>query len=223
MAIGGDEAARRLQETQSTLNEDPTLWQPENSEGDQDLSRQAWYLGVGLMQRGQKRLRRGLRWGLALSLGAADRAAATSTQWGSRRLPRPIRNALETRLIQWRTEAAEIVKEGEVEDLKGRALATGALAKLFSDIMDEIGKNPEMQELVQELVGQQGVGMAASVVDNARSVTLTADDAAEGLLRWLFKRTPRRELPPSPAEGQPQTMYVPTAKVEAENPDADSK
>jgi hypothetical protein len=108
-----------------------------------------------------------------------------------------------------------------MEEHKGRALATGALSELITEIMDEVVKNPELQEFVQDMVGQQGMGMATSVADNARSVTLTADDAAEGLLRWLFRRTPRRELPPSPVEGQPQTMYVPTAKVEGEVPDAD--
>jgi hypothetical protein len=125
------------------------------------------------------------------------------------------------RLVQWRSEAAEIIKEGEMEEQKGRALASGALADLITEIMDEVAKNPELQEFVQDVVGQQGVGMATSVVDNARSVTLTADDAAEGLLRWLLRRTPRRELPSSPIEGQPQTMYAPTVKVEGEVTDAD--
>jgi hypothetical protein len=58
--------------------------------------------------------------------------------------------------------------------------------------------------------------MATSAVDNARSVAVTADDAAEGLLRWLFRRTPRRELPPSPIEGESQTMYAPKVKIEGE-------
>jgi hypothetical protein len=63
--------------------------------------------------------------------------------------------------------------------------------------------------------------MATSMMDNARSVTLTADDAADALLRWLFRRKPRQELPPSPVEGQPQTMYAPTARVEGGAPDVD--
>jgi hypothetical protein len=63
--------------------------------------------------------------------------------------------------------------------------------------------------------------MASSVMDNTRSVTLTADDGADALLRWLLRRTPRRELPPSPVEGQRQTMYAPTARVEGGAPDVD--
>lgn len=66
LAIGGDQAARRLQKMQAKLNQDPTLWRVETPAGDQSLRRQAWYLGVGLIQRGQKRLRRGLRRGFEL-------------------------------------------------------------------------------------------------------------------------------------------------------------
>jgi len=215
LAIGGDEAARRLQEMQQKINEDPTLWNSEPPVGNNSIRRQAWHLGVGLIRRGQRRLRRELRRGFELTLGAA------STQWESSRLPNPVRDALEARLVKWRAEAAQIIQEGEMEEQKGRALTTGALSELITEIMDEVVKNPELQEFVQDMVGQQGIGMATSVADNARSVTLTADDAAEGLLRWLFRRTPRRELPPSPVEGQPQTMYTPTAKVEGDVPDAD--
>ena len=50
---------------------------------------------------------------------------------------------------------------------------------------------------------------------------LAAIAAAEALLRFLLRRTPRRELPLSPVEGQPQTMYAPTARVEGGAPDVD--
>ena len=118
-----------------------------------------------------------------------------------------------TRPIQWRVKAAELIEDGELEVQKGRALATGAVTEFISEIMDELAENPDLQEFVQDLVGQQGVGLATSAVDNARSVALTADDAAEGLIRWLFRRTPRRELPSSPVEGIPQTMYMPKVRL----------
>ena len=150
----------------------------------------------------------------------ADRFASASNRWGAGRLSQPIRRPIAAQLGQWRKEAARIVREGELEEQQGRALATGALGSLALEVMDEIAENPEMHEFVQDLIGQQGVGMVTSVMDNARSVTLTADDAGEALLRWLLRRKPRRDLPPSPVEGQPQTMYVPTARVEGEAPDA---
>ena len=61
LASGGDEVAHRLQKMQAKLNQDPTLWRAETPAEYQSLRRQAWYLGVGLIQRGQKRLRRDLR------------------------------------------------------------------------------------------------------------------------------------------------------------------
>ena len=219
LAIGGEEASRRLGEMQRKLDEDPSSWQTERRPAEKSLGRQAWYLGVGLIWRGQKRLRCDLRRGFERLVGTADRASSVAGQRAGSRLPNPVRAALETRLIQWRVKAAALIEEGQLEDQQGRALASGAVTEFIAEIMDEIAKNPELQEFVQDMVGQQGVGMATSMVDNARSVTVTADDAAEGLIRWLFRRTPRRDLPPSPVEGLPQTMYAPKIKIEGENRD----
>jgi len=221
LALGGDEAGRRLQDMQRQLDIDPTLWESRLAAGDRPLRRQAWHLGIGLMTRGQRRLRSGIRRSVDLSLRAAGRVSSASDRWGASRLTRPVRKPIAAQLEQWREEAARIIREGEVEEQQGRALATGALGTLTLEVMDEIAENPDMQEFVQDLIGQQGVGMATSVMDNARSVTLTADDTGEALLRWLLRRKPRRELPSSPVEGQRQTMYVPTTEVEREASDVD--
>jgi hypothetical protein len=221
LALGGDEAARRLQEMQSRLDADPTLWSTEGPADHKTIRRQAWHLGVGLARRGNKRLRRSARRAYERSLRTSGRVATVSRRLGAGRLTRPLRGPIETRLARWRKEAALIQIEGELEERKGRALATGTLAALILEIMDEVAQNPELLDFVQHLLSQQGRGMATSVVDNTRSVTLTADDAAEGLLRWLLRRTPRGELPPSPVEGQPQTMYEPTARVDAGAPNVE--
>ncbi len=221
LALGGDAAARRLQEMQRKLDADPTLWSAQALAGQKTLRRQAWHLGVGLARRGQKGLRRGIRQGYDLSRRAMDRVSSTAGGWGAARLTRPVRKPVEARLAQWRTEAGLIEKEGEIEELKGRALASGVLAALILELMDEIAKNPELLEFIQDLLSQQGRGMATSVMDNTRSVALTADDTVDALLRWLLRRTPRRALPPSPVEGKPQKMYEPTAKVEGGAPDVD--
>jgi hypothetical protein len=92
---------------------------------------------------------------------------------------------------------------------------------LIMEIMDEVAENPQLLEFIEDLLSAQGKGMASTVMDNTRSVALTADDGADALLRWLLRRKPRRELPPSPVEGQRQKMYEPTAKVDGGGPDAD--
>ena len=221
LSLGGDEAGRRLQEMQHRLDADPALWSAQAAAGDKTLRRRAWHLGVGLARRGQRRLRRGIRRSYDLSLRAMDRVSSSPGGRGAGFVTRPVRKPIEARLAHWRRQAALIQWEGELEEQKGRALARGTLVTLIQEVMDELATNPELQEFVGSLIGQQGVGMATSVMDNARSVTLTADDAADGLLRWLLRRTPRSELPPSPVEGQPQTMYEPTARVEGGAPDVD--
>ncbi len=221
LALGGDEAARRLQEMQRKLDEDPTLWNAQGLTEQKSFRRRAWHLGVGLTKRGQRRLRKGIRQSYDLSLRAMNRVSSAPGARGAGLLTRPVRRPLEAQVLRWRREAALIQQEGELEELQGRALATGTLGALILEIMDEVATNPELLDFVQDLLSQQGKGMASSIMDNTRSVTLTADDTADALLRWLLRRTPRRDLPPSPVEGQRQTMYEPTVKVEGGAPDVD--
>ncbi len=221
LSIGGDEAARRLQEMQDRLDAEPSLWESEASTGQKSLGRQAWHLGVGLVNRGQKRLRRGIRNSYERSLRALDWASSTPERWGAGFVTRPVRRPIEARVLRWRQQAALIEREGELEEQIGRAFTKGMLIDLILEIMDEVAENPQLLEFVQDLLSHQGKGMATSVMDNTRSVTLTADDGADALLRWLLRRKPRRELPPSPVEGRRQTMYAPTAKVDEGEPDAD--
>ena len=221
LSIGGDEAARRLQEMQEKLDADPTLWESEASTGQKSLSRQAWHLGVGLVNRGQKRLRRGIRSSYDRSLRALDWASSAPERWGAGFVTRPVRKPMAARVQRWRQQAALIEKEGEQEEQKGRAFTKGMIIDLILEIMDEVAANPELLEFVQDLLSQQGRGMATSVVDNTRAVALTADDSADALLRWLLRRKPRQDLPPSPVEGQRQRMYEPTVRVDEETPDVE--
>jgi hypothetical protein len=98
LALGGDEAARRLQEIQRKLDADPTLWSAESPAGDKTLRRQAWHLGVSLMRRGQKWLRRGIRSSYDLSQRAMDRVSSTPGGRGAVRLTRPVRRPIEAQL-----------------------------------------------------------------------------------------------------------------------------
>ena len=221
LAIGGEEAARRLQEVQNKLDADPSLWNPAGPAGQKGLRRRAWHLGIGMARRHQKRLRRRIRSSYDRSLRVLGRVSSAPERWGAGFMTRPVRQPIQKRVLKWRQQAAIIEKEGELEEQMGRALATETLAALILEIMDEIAANPQLLEFVQDLLSEQGKGMASVVMDNTRSVTLTADDTAEALLRRVLRRKPRRELPPSPVEGQRQTMYEPTIRVDEGAPDAD--
>ena len=75
--------------------------------------------------------------------------------------------------------------------------------------MDKLAESPELTDMIVELVSQQGKGMAGAVGDNARSLSVIADNATESFARRLLRRKPRQELPPSPMRDVPQTMYSP--------------
>ena len=135
LALGGDEAARRLQEMQHRLDADPALWNAGTPPERKAFRRRAWHLGVGLVRRGQKRLRRGIRRGYDLSQRALDGLSSTS-------LTRPVRRPIEAQVLRWRRQAALLEQEGALEEQKGRALATGTLVTLIQDLMDELSKNP---------------------------------------------------------------------------------
>ena len=129
-------------------------------------------------------------------------------RWTDNRLLRPLRNPVEARLQGWWEEAAQIVEEGRREEQDSRAMAAESVQSVVENILDQVAESEEVDRLIMELVGQKSVSFASSLVDNVRTLTATADDALEGVLRKLLRRTPRRALPPSPLEGQPQTMYV---------------
>ena len=63
LAIGAEEAARRLEEMQQKLDADSSLWRLSSELPQKSMRQQAWYFGVGFIQRGQRRLRSDLRRG----------------------------------------------------------------------------------------------------------------------------------------------------------------
>jgi hypothetical protein len=166
------------------------------------------YLALGLLARGQRRAGRRLRTVYYASVGTASWTYDKLNRWTDNRLLRPLRNPVEARLQGWWEEAAQIVEEGKREEQDSRALATESVGSVVENIFDQVAESEEVDRLIKELVGQKSVSFASSLVDNVRTLTAIADDAFDGALRRLLRRTPRRDLPPSPLEGQPQTMYA---------------
>jgi hypothetical protein len=68
------------------------------------------------------------------------------------------------------------------------------------------------------LVGQ-GSSLTGTAMGSARQLGTSADDLAEGIVRQLLRRKPRRELPPSPLAGLPLTMYEPRNPAEGAQED----
>jgi hypothetical protein len=94
-----------------------------------------------------------------------------------------------------------------LEEQNARLLASQTVGEVIDELLDFMSENPDLAEFVRELIGQQSVGLAGVVRDNARQVSSTADYIAEGVVRRILRRRSRRDMPPSPLMGKPQTMY----------------
>ena len=206
LLAGGDQLMQIVRDLQQEIEADPGLLTPvvADDETTLDLLR---YLTIGLLARGQKRLARGVSKGLRLSLGATGWTLRTLDRWTDNRFTRPFRRPIESRLWNLEQETDLIVKEGRLEEHNARLLATRTVGEVIDELLDFMSENPDLAEFIQELIGRQSVGLAGVVRDNARRASSTGDYIAEGVVRRLFRRRLRRDLPPSPLMGKPQTMY----------------
>ncbi len=200
LLVGGDELAQGLQgATQARVG--PSVEEETSSD-------QLRHLALGLLVRGERQAGRSLRALYHASLGTASWTFDKLDRWTDNRLTRPLRRPIEARMQSWGEEAAQIIEEGKREEQDSRALAVESVEAIVENLVDQVAESQEVDRLIKQLVGQKSVSFAASVVDNMRALTATADYLFEGALRKLLRRTPRRALPPSPLEGQPLTMYA---------------
>jgi hypothetical protein len=200
LLLGSDELAQGLggakQPTPDALSEEETS---------SDVLR---HLTLGLLARGERQAGRSLRTVYYASVGTASWTFHTLDRWTDNRFMRPLRRPIERRIRNWREEAAQIIEEGKREEQNSRAFAAESVESIVKNIFEQVAESEEVDRLIKELIGQKSMSFTASVVDNVRTLTATADYALEGALRRLLRRTPRRALPPSPLEGQPQAMYA---------------
>jgi len=81
-----------------------------------------------------------------------------------------------------------------------------ALVQNQADVyIDHLQENPEQ---VQDLVQGQSVSMLGEITDEVRERVVTADTALEALIRRLFRRPPRAELPEPPPMVQARALQA---------------
>jgi len=214
LLVGGDELLSRLKELQAELEAGTELAASEVVAGDLSERELLSYMAIGTLVRGQRRLLGGLQRGAQSSVATAGRVLRLFDQLTDNPLGRPVRRPVEKLLWNLVQEGERVVREGRREVHNARLLATRSLEDIISDAIDAISTNPELTVLIRRIVAQQSVGLADTIVDNTRQVTTTADGVAEGVVRRIFLRKPRRELPPSPLAGQPLDMYTPRPESE---------
>lgn len=211
--LGGDELMQRLRFLQRQIDEEPRLsgsgMRPEE-ESSLDFMR---YLAMGLFVRGEKTVARGVQAGVRLSMGTAAKVLGGLNRLTDNRITHPLRRPAEARLRKLGDEALQIINEGRREDQNARLLAGRTAADVIDEVLAYVIEDPELYRVLTAAVGQQGAGLANLVSENARSAAASGDSAAEGFIRRLLRRTPRKQLPPSPLRGEPQTIYTPESRA----------
>ena len=205
--LGSDELMERLRRVQEQLDADPdghASGTSPNQESELELLR---YLSIGLLGRGREAVVGGMRRGMRLTVGATKNALSGVDRLSDNPLTRPLRRSITVRVRDLGEKAAVLIGEGRREEQKARLLANGTVSEIIDEVLDFVSESPEVEQLVQDMIGQQSAGLAGVVTDNARSVTVAGDYLIEGLARRLLRRKGRLELPTSPLAGKPQEMY----------------
>jgi hypothetical protein len=223
LSSGSGELLRRLDELQEEVLADPGVV-PRDVFAQTTSNRDALrYLTIALLLRSQRRVtnsvRSGARGGRALSMGAVRWTVRAMDRLTDNPLGRPLRRPIAQRARRWEQQLAQLIQEGEIEEETSKVLASESVGLIIDQVVDLVAENPELDRLLAELVSQKSVGYATVMADNTRTRAATADDITDALLRRLLRRKPLRELPPSPLEGKPQTMYRSEKLVEEVNRD----
>jgi hypothetical protein len=118
------------------------------------------------------------------------------------RLLSPARNQFGLLVQRGEQEVQKWIAIGREEDPHSRDLADVALYDTVDFWIDYFAESPE----VVDLVTSQSISFAEEVVEEVRERTVSADNFLESLVRTVFRRTPRTELPPPPLEVQREAL-----------------
>lgn len=210
-AEGGEMLIERLRVYQSRIDKLAAADSHESGLDDASRTELIRYLAVGSLVRTQ-------RGSVRLAHDTAVRATnSTRSVFGlldratDNFLGRPFRRPVESLADRLRTEIGESVVVGHKEMSEGRILARDTTLDIIDDFIAYLSDSPELADLVSDQIGQQSLGVAGAVAEGGRSATLAADNTIEGVIRRIFRRPAREELPKSPFAGKPESVYHPGA------------
>ncbi len=205
--LGGEELLQRLRVRLREIDASGELVLQDKGAGDESSLDLLRYFGIGLFARGQNWLERNLRKGYYFSLGASSLFVDALDRITDNPLARPVRQPIEQGIKELVRQVGTTIDEGRQEEQYAKLLASQAVVETMNDVIDYVSESPEVTDLIRSQLGQQSAGLAGVVIENTRRVSVNVDDRAENLIRRLLRLTPRKDLPPSPIEGMPQTMY----------------
>ena len=107
-----------------------------------------------------------------------------------------VAHAFDKQLNDWSQRGEIIVngwiENGRTEEAHSRAIARHGTTETLDEIINLLAENKELQNLIAE----QGTGLATEALDQARERTVTADDIAERFVRTILRRPQRQTLLP---------------------------
>jgi hypothetical protein len=110
-----------------------------------------------------------------------------------RLLAKPVKQALDSTNHSLEDELERWIRIGRLEERQGRAIARIATSELVDEVLNQLSDNPALTDLMQ----QQSVGLAGSVIRDVRQTATSADDRIEQMARRLL-RSPTHNTPPNP-------------------------
>lgn len=157
---------------------------------------------IGLIFETQDRIGQGMRTAGRVIRKADRLAAPVLRPVQDSRLLSPVRARLDRLVRRGEQEVKKWVEVGRRENAHSRDLADIALYETVDFWIDYFAESPE----VVDLVTSQSISFAEEVVEEVRERTVSADNFLESLVRTVFRRPARAELPPPPIEVQKEAV-----------------
>ena len=214
--LGSDELIERLRYAQGELDTVPDQRTQDaglEQESELELLR---YLSIGLFVRGREAVVGGLRRGMQFTLDSTRSVLGGVDRVTDNSLTRPLRRSIAARARDLGEKAMEVIDEGRREEQQARLLANGTVSEIIDEVLDFVSESPEVEQLVQDMIGQQSAGLAGVVTDNARSVTVAGDyvyvaDQQSGLVIFPLTEPTPTPTPTITLTPEPTATWVPDA------------
>lgn len=148
--VGADELLRRLQAWEEAQPPPPA-----GGPSEQELAQaRARYALIGLIFATYSTTRKGVTTAVHLSQTAGKVASTALRPVAGSRLLRPARRRYRRLAARGQAELARLTRQGQTEEVRGRALARHLFTTSVNDLITYLSDNPEIAALIQVQAGQ---------------------------------------------------------------------
>jgi hypothetical protein len=107
----------------------------------------------------------------------------------------PVRGPFERLVERGQAQVDHWRELGRAEEAHSRVLAQDTAEQLIDTTVDTVASDPRVREIAQDIIAQQGMGLAEEAVEEVRERTVSGDMLLERPLRSILRRRPRESLP----------------------------